>query len=61
VIARAVSVPFALGAGIAGRTELPDGGWDDVIHWALVGCPAKAVSALEIMVLRPYRGAGCRS
>jgi GNAT superfamily N-acetyltransferase len=62
VIARAVSVPFAVGVGIAGRDELPDGGWDEVIRWAsddhLVGRPANAVSALEIMVLPPYRGRG---
>ena len=32
VVARAFSVPFAF--NIDGRTELPDGGWDQVIRWA---------------------------
>ena len=62
VIARAVAVPFAFGDAALGRTELPDGGWDAVIRWAhadwLAGRAANAVSALEIMVLAPYRGRG---
>jgi GNAT superfamily N-acetyltransferase len=62
VIARAVSVPFAFGDGIAGRDALPEGGWDAVIRWAhadwRAGRPPNAVSALEIMVLPPYRGRG---
>jgi GNAT superfamily N-acetyltransferase len=62
VIARAVAVPFAFGDAALGRTELPDGGWDAVIRWAhedwLAGRAASAVSALEIMVLAPYRGRG---
>lgn len=61
-IARAVSVPFAYGGDIAGRAELPDGGWDEIIRWAhddhLAGRRPNAVSALEIMVLPPYRGRG---
>lgn len=32
VIARAFSVPFAFNTD--DRTELPDGGWDQVIRWA---------------------------
>ena len=60
VVARAFSVPFAF--GIAGRSKLPDAGWDAVIRWAhadwLAGRAPNAVSALEIMVLAPYRGRG---
>jgi GNAT superfamily N-acetyltransferase len=62
VVARAVSVPFALAGGMPERNELPDGGWEEVIRWAyadhLAGRPPNAVSALEIMVLPPYRGRG---
>ncbi|HEX6440840.1 MAG TPA: hypothetical protein VF007_01550 [Stellaceae bacterium] len=61
-IARAVSVPFAFGEPAVGRAELPDDGWDAVIRWAhadwLAGRAPNAVSALEIMVLAPYRGRG---
>jgi len=32
VVGRAFSIPFAF--NIEGRTELPDGGWDQVIRWA---------------------------
>lgn len=62
VVARAVSVPFAFGDAGLGRAELPDDGWDAVIRWAhadwLAGRAPNAVSALEIMVLPPYRGRG---
>jgi GNAT superfamily N-acetyltransferase len=62
VVARAVSVPFAFGDAALGRAELPDGGWDEVIRWAdedrIAGRRPNAVSALEIMVLAPYRGRG---
>jgi GNAT superfamily N-acetyltransferase len=62
VVARAVSVPFAFGDAALGRGELPDAGWDAVIRWAhadgLAGRAPNAVSALEIMVLPPYRGRG---
>src|SRR5260370_5036933 len=62
VIARGFSVPFAFRDGTAGRNELPLGGWDAVIRWAYAGCRAgrrpTVVSALEIMVLPPYRGRG---
>jgi GNAT superfamily N-acetyltransferase len=62
VIARGVAVPFAFGDARLGRAELPDAGWDAVIRWAhadwLDGRLADAVSALEIMVLAPYRGCG---
>jgi GNAT superfamily N-acetyltransferase len=60
VIARAFSVPFAL--GINDRHELPDGGWDAVIRWAhedrSIGRPPTAVSALEISLLPAARGRG---
>jgi GNAT superfamily N-acetyltransferase len=63
VVARAFSVPFAF--GIAGRSELPDGGWDEVIRWAhedhSLGRRATAVSALEISLLPPARGRGFSS
>jgi GNAT superfamily N-acetyltransferase len=62
VIARAVGVPFAFGDAALGRAELPDEGWDAAIRWAhadwLAGRAPTAVSALEIMVLPPYRGRG---
>jgi GNAT superfamily N-acetyltransferase len=62
VIARGFSVPFAFRDGTAGRNELPLGGWDAVIGWAdadwRAGRRATAVSALEIIVLPPYRGRG---
>jgi GNAT superfamily N-acetyltransferase len=61
-IARAVSLPFAFRDGTPGRQELPDCGWDGVIRWAyqdhLAGRAPTAVSALEIIVLPPYRGRG---
>ncbi|MGB9369847.1 MAG: hypothetical protein WCE79_27955 [Xanthobacteraceae bacterium] len=60
VVARAFSVPFCF--NIAGRTELPDAGWDAVIRWAhedhVVGRKPNAVSALEISLLPRLRGAG---
>ena len=53
VVARAFSVPFAF--DIAGRSELPDAGWDAVIRWAhedhLAGRKPNAVSALEISLV----------
>lgn len=61
-IARACSVPFAYRDGTPGRNELPDDGWDAVIRWAdadwRAGRRATVVSALEIIVLPPYRGRG---
>jgi GNAT superfamily N-acetyltransferase len=60
-VGRAFAVPFASGEG-AGRTELPDAGWDAVIRWAhadrLLGRAANAVSALEITLLPSHRGRG---
>jgi GNAT superfamily N-acetyltransferase len=60
VVARAFSVPFAF--NLAGRTELPDAGWDAVIRWAhedhLADRKPNAVSALEISLLPRLRGAG---
>jgi GNAT superfamily N-acetyltransferase len=62
VIARALSVPFAFRDGTPGRNELPSSGWDAVIRWADADWRAKrratVVSALEIIVLAPYRGRG---
>lgn len=62
VVARAFSVPIAFRDGTAGRNELPLGGWDEAIRWADAdwreGRRPTAVSALEIMVLPPYRGRG---
>jgi len=62
VIARACSVPLAYRDGTAGRNELPDDGWDAAIRWAdadwRTGRRATVVSALEIIVLPPYRGQG---
>src|SRR5579859_2696933 len=61
-IARACSVPFAFRDGTAGRNELPPDGWDAVIRWAdadwRAGRRPTVVSALEILVLPPYRGRG---
>jgi GNAT superfamily N-acetyltransferase len=60
VVARAFSVPFAF--SIDGRTELPDGGWDQVIRWAhddrMTGRSPTALSALEISLLPQARGSG---
>jgi GNAT superfamily N-acetyltransferase len=60
VVARAFSVPFAF--NIPSRTELPDGGWDEVIQWAHEDLHndrrPTAVSALEISLLPQARGRG---
>lgn len=60
VVARAFSVPFAF--NIDGRTELPDGGWDEVIRWAhddwMTDRYPTALSALEISLLPEARGGG---
>ena len=60
VVARAFSVPFAFNTG--DRTELPDGGWDEVIRWAhddrMAGRTPNALSALEISMLPQARGSG---
>ena len=60
VVARAFSVPFAF--DVEGRTELPDGGWDQIIRWAhedrIVGRPPTTMSALEIALLPKARGNG---
>jgi GNAT superfamily N-acetyltransferase len=62
VVARAISVPFAFRDGTPGRNELPPDGWDGVIRWADADWRADRrpteVSALEIIVLPPYRGRG---
>lgn len=60
IVARAFSVPFVF--DIEGRTELPDGGWDQVIRWAhddrMIGRAPNALSALEISMLPEARGSG---
>jgi GNAT superfamily N-acetyltransferase len=60
VVGRAFAVPFAF--GIEGRTELPDGGWDEVIRWAhedrTIGRPPTTMSALEIAFVPKARGRG---
>jgi GNAT superfamily N-acetyltransferase len=60
VVGRAFAVPFAF--GIEGRTELPDGGWDEVIRWAhedrMAGRPPTTMSALEIAFVPKARGRG---
>jgi GNAT superfamily N-acetyltransferase len=61
-VARGFSVPCAFCDGTAGRDELPDGGWDDVIRWAhqdrIAGRRPTAVSALEIMVAPRFQRLG---
>ena len=60
VVGRAFAVPFAF--NVEGRTELPDGGWDQVIRWAhedkMAGCPPTTMSALEIAFVPKARGRG---
>ena len=60
VVGRAFSVPFAF--NIEGRTELPDGGWDQVIRWAhedsTIGRAPTTMSALEIAFIPEARGGG---
>lgn len=60
VIGRAFSIPFAF--EIEGRTELPDGGWDQVVRWSLedriLGRTPTAMSALEIALVPKARGTG---
>ena len=60
-VGRAFAVPFAF-AGVPGRTELPDAGWDGVIRWAhqdrARGRAADALSALDITLRPSHRGRG---
>lgn len=60
IVGRAFGVPFAF--NIEGRSELPDGGWDQVIRWAhedrLVGRRPTTISALEIALVPKARGIG---
>jgi GNAT superfamily N-acetyltransferase len=60
VVGRAFSVPFAF--DVEGRTELPDGGWDQVIRWAHEDRIARraptTMSALEIALDPKARGIG---
>ncbi|MEU8677103.1 N-acetyltransferase [Streptomyces sp. NPDC048560] len=60
VVARAYSVPFAL--DVAGRRELPPGGWDQVLLWAFSDLrrarTPDTVSAIEITVAEGKLGRG---
>jgi len=60
VVGRAFSIPFAL--GIEGRSDLPDGGWDQVIRWGhedkALGRSPTTMSALEISLVPKARGRG---
>jgi len=60
VVGRAFGVPFAF--NVKGRSELPDGGWDQVIRWAhedrIVGRTPTTMSALEIAFVPKARGIG---
>jgi hypothetical protein len=60
VVARAFCVPFAFNTD--DRSDLPDGGWDQVIRWAhddkMIGRAPNALSALEISMLPEARGSG---
>jgi GNAT superfamily N-acetyltransferase len=60
VVGRAFAVPFAF--GIEDRTELPDGGRDQVIRWAhedrTIGRAPTTMSALEIAFVPKARGRG---
>jgi GNAT superfamily N-acetyltransferase len=62
-VAKAYSAPFAF--GIAGREELPDAGWDEVIRWQhddrLAGRERNVATALEIVVRKERQGAGLAS
>lgn len=63
VVARAMSVPFAM--GVAPREHLPADGWDGIVRWAaedvLVGREPNSVAALEITVDTARRGSGISS
>ncbi|MDI3421966.1 N-acetyltransferase [Streptomyces luteolus] len=60
LVARALSVPFALAA--KGRGTLPDGGWDRVLMWAFSdvrhGTEPDTVSAIEVTVAPGAQGGG---
>lgn len=60
VVGRAFAVPFVF--NIEGRSELPDGGWDQVILWAhedrMAGCMPTTMTALEIALVPKARGRG---
>ncbi|ANP52465.1 GNAT superfamily N-acetyltransferase [Streptomyces griseochromogenes] len=60
VVARGLSVPFD--AGLDGREEMPDKGWDQVLVWAYrdrhLGNAPTTASALEITVDTEYLGRG---
>ncbi|MFF5446708.1 N-acetyltransferase [Streptomyces sp. NPDC012888] len=60
VVARAFSLPFALGA--AGRGTLPARGWDQILMWAFAdrrrGTEPDTVSAIEVSVAAGRQGEG---
>jgi GNAT superfamily N-acetyltransferase len=60
VVGRAFAIPFAF--GIEGRSELPDGGWDQVIRWGhedrIIGRRPTTMSPLEIAFVPEARGRG---
>ncbi|MEU2608118.1 hypothetical protein [Streptomyces albus] len=60
VVARGLSVPF--NARMSGREELPDGGWDRLLVWALIdrrlGRPVTTAGALEVTIDNAYLGRG---
>jgi GNAT superfamily N-acetyltransferase len=62
VVARALSVPFALRGQGRGDGELPARGWDQVLAWAFrdqrCGVAPDTVSAIEITVDPALRGRG---
>ena len=62
-VAKAYSAPFAF--RIAGREDLPDAGWDEVVRWQhmdrLVGRERNVAAALEIVVLQERQGTGIAS
>jgi GNAT superfamily N-acetyltransferase len=64
ILARAFSVPFALGAEF-GRPALPETGWDRIVAWAdwdhKAGRTCNAVSALEINVHPDAKSQGLSS
>ncbi|WP_198293119.1 hypothetical protein [Cupriavidus sp. UYPR2.512] len=60
VVGRAFGIPFFFGRN--GRTELPDGGWDQMIRWAhedkLIGRAPTTMGALEVTLRPEARGIG---
>ena len=61
VIARGVTIPFCFGPQF-GRQRLPQGGWDAIVHWAVMdeqlGRSPNSLAALEVLVHPDYMGQG---